>query len=230
MNWSAPQRPVDHAEQTLISAILNGEFLPGATLPAERELSAQLGVTRPTLREALRRLERDGWITIQQGKSTEVNDFWWEGGLNILSGIVHHSRSLPPDFITNLLRVRLDLAPSFTRLAIERAAERVVDVLRASETLDDDPEAFAEFDWLLQRRLTANSGNPVYALIFNSFDGFYEELARLYFAFSEARQASRDFYRDLWQAAQNRDGQKAEQITRAVMQFSIDMWQKANQK
>ena len=53
----------------------------------ERELAGQLGVTRPTLREALQRMARDGWIKIQHGRSTRVRNFWREGNLGVLSGI-----------------------------------------------------------------------------------------------------------------------------------------------
>ena len=87
-NWSAPQRPAAHAEQSLVSAILDGTYPPGSTLPGERELARQLGVTRPTLRETLQRLECEGWMTIRQGKSTRVNDIWREGGLTVLSALV----------------------------------------------------------------------------------------------------------------------------------------------
>jgi GntR family negative regulator for fad regulon and positive regulator of fabA len=179
------------------------------------------------LREALRRLERDGWLTIQQGKPTVVNHFWHAGGLNILSGIVRYSRQLPPDFIVNLLQVRLDLAPTFTRLAVERAAGRVVEVLAPFTELDDTPEAFAAFDWMLQRELTIASGNPVYTLIFNSFSGFYESLAVGYFGLPEARESSRAFYQVLLDAARRHDSNAAEAITRDVMQQSIALWQKA---
>ena len=60
--WLAPARPRAHAESVLLAAILDGTFPPGTTLPGERTLAAQLGVTRPTLREALQRLARDGWL------------------------------------------------------------------------------------------------------------------------------------------------------------------------
>lgn len=228
MNWTKPQRPVDHAERALITAILEGHFPPGSTLPGERELAAQLGVTRPTLREVLRRVERDGWVTIHQGKATKVNDFWWDGGLNILSGIVRHSRTLPPDFVPNLLRVRLDMAPSYTRLAVERSAEAAAVLLAAHEKLEDTPDAFANFDWMLQRRLAVASGNPVYAMILNSFTGFYEPLALIYFALPEARQTSRIFYMALLEAARREDADTAEQLTRAVMLESLTLWRKAN--
>jgi len=42
--------------------ISNGTLLPGQRLPAERDLAEQLNVSRPSLREALIRLESDGFI------------------------------------------------------------------------------------------------------------------------------------------------------------------------
>jgi GntR family negative regulator for fad regulon and positive regulator of fabA len=228
MNWTAPKRPVDHAEHALITAILENTFPAGSALPAERDLAAMLGVTRPTLREALRRLERDGWLIVQQGKSTVVNDFWWNGGLNILSGIVRHSTRLPSDFVVNLLQVRLDLAPSYARLAVERSVKAVSDALADHASLADIPEAFAAFDWRLQRSLTVASGNPVYALILNSFAGFYEQLACIYFSAQEARRSSQAYYVSLLKAAQNGDPDSAERVTRAVMRESISLWQKTD--
>lgn len=49
------------------NAILDGKLLPGAKLPAERELGEMLGTSRGTLREALRILEQKGLIEIRLG-------------------------------------------------------------------------------------------------------------------------------------------------------------------
>ena len=111
-----PARPSEHAESALVAAILDGKFPPGSTLPGERALAGQLGVTRPTLREAIQRLARDGWLTVAHGKPTVVNDFWSKGGLNVLGKLVEHQKHLPADFIPNLLEVRLQLAPAYTCL------------------------------------------------------------------------------------------------------------------
>lgn len=227
MNWSAPKRPVDHAEHALITAVLAGDFPPGSALPAERELAVMIGVTRPTLREALRRLERDGWLVVRQGKATTVTDFWRDGGLNVLDGIARHSSALPDDFVPNLLQVRLDLAPTYTRLALTRSPGVVAGLLGEHTRIDDTPPAFAAYDWQVQRLLTVESGNAVYALIFNSFVGFYEQMARLYFAGDEARRVSRDYYADLLAAVERGDAAYAETITREVMRASIDLWQRA---
>jgi GntR family negative regulator for fad regulon and positive regulator of fabA len=125
IDWSPPKRPAAYAEKSLILAIINDDYPPGSILPAERELASKLGVTRPTLRETLQRLERDGWLNIQQGKSTRVNDYWKEGGLNVLNALVQHSEKLPPDFIPNLLHVRLVLAPAYTRQAVENSPTQI---------------------------------------------------------------------------------------------------------
>ncbi len=225
-NWSAPQRPAVYAEQALVTAILDGIYPPSSLLPGERELAAQLGVTRPTLREVLQRLERDGWLTIQQGKSTCVNNIWTAGGLNALSALVRYNK-LPANFVSNLLEIRLAMAPAYTRAAIERSAPSIVACLD-NIALEDTPPAFAAFDWTLHHTLTIASGNPVYTLILNGFAGFYEQMACLYFEQAQARAASRAFYAALLAAARRGKAAQAEQITRKVMQQSIKLWQQAS--
>jgi GntR family transcriptional regulator, negative regulator for fad regulon and positive regulator of fabA len=213
MHDSLPLRPMAHAEQALLAAILEGIFPPGSTLPAERELCAQLGVTRPTLREVLRRLESDGWLLIQQGKPTRVKNFWQEGGLNVLSSLVRHSPELPPEFIPNLLEVRLAMAPAYTRAAVEKAPQQAAACLEFTANLEDLPETYAAFDWKLHSTLTLLSGNPIFTLILNGFAGFYEQMACLYFSLPKARQASLTYYVGLKDAASRPDGILAERLT-----------------
>ena len=52
--------------------IREGQFPPGSRLPAERELAGQLGVSRPSLREALIALEIDGSVEIRMGSGVYV--------------------------------------------------------------------------------------------------------------------------------------------------------------
>jgi GntR family negative regulator for fad regulon and positive regulator of fabA len=224
MNWSAPPRPSELTEQRLLQAVLGGDFPPGSNLPGERELAAQLGVTRPTLREALQRLARDGWFDIQHGKPTRVRNFWREGNLNVLSAIVRYSQRLPDDFVPNLLAVRLSMAPAYVRAAVKRAADQVVTLLAGYGELEDTPERFAKADWELHRGLTLASGNPVFTLILNGFAGLYIEMARLYFAYPEPRAASRIWYAELEAAARAEDADVAERTTRRAMLESIDYW------
>lgn len=66
-----------------------GVYAPGDRLPSEHELSAQLGISRPTLREALRLLEEEGVIIRRHGVGTFVAAARpvIEGGLEVLESI-----------------------------------------------------------------------------------------------------------------------------------------------
>ena len=224
-NWTAPQRPNNYAESSLISAILDGNFLPGSTLPSERTLAVELGVTRPTLREAIQRLARDGWLTVKQGKATQVNDIWHDGGLNVLSALVHYPDHLPTGFITSLLEVRLNLAPAYTREAIRNGNGAVITFLEKHTDLSDETAVYATYDWQLHRLLTIQSGNPIYTLILNGFTDFYEQIANIYFSTPESRARSNEFYAALLETAVAQDPLLAETICRETMQESISLWQ-----
>ncbi|MGC9398232.1 MAG: fatty acid metabolism transcriptional regulator FadR [Anaerolineae bacterium] len=221
-----PQRPAEYAEETLVIAFVDGTYPPGSTLPGERRLAEQLGITRPTLREALQRLERDGWLTIQHGKSTVVNDFWREGGLNVLDTLVRYDLGLPATFVRDLLEVRLAMAPAYTHAAVAHDPQAVISRLSGHPDLAATPAAYAAFDWTLHHTLTLASGNPIYPLILNGFAGFYEKMARRYFATEKARATSAAFYAALLEAAERGDADAAERITREVMQKSIELWER----
>lgn len=60
------------AQQYLLSLIEDGSYEPGEQLPSEFELAAQLGISRPTLREALLNLEQEGFIVRKHGVGTFV--------------------------------------------------------------------------------------------------------------------------------------------------------------
>jgi DNA-binding FadR family transcriptional regulator len=69
-------RPSDLAERYLRSLIFSGQLAPGDKLPSERELAAQFGIARITLRLALRSLETVGFLVIKIGSKggTWIND------------------------------------------------------------------------------------------------------------------------------------------------------------
>lgn len=225
--WSSPQKPAEYAESRLVEAILDGSFHTNSTLPPERELAAMLGVTRPTLREALQRLSRDGWIEIRQGKSTRVRDYWREGNLLILSAISRNQQLSTPQFVANLLHIRLLFAPEYTRLAIQNAPADVIRLLESLQQVPDTREDFTRVDLDLHYRLTILSGNPVFTLIFNGFTSLYQSMGLIYFNDTRARDHSRSFYKKLLSAALSNDAFMAEEVTRSVMRESMDIWKQA---
>lgn len=67
-----PQRLYRQIAEQLRALIVKGEFSVGARLPAERDLARQLGVSRPSVREALIALEVEGWVEVRTGSGVYV--------------------------------------------------------------------------------------------------------------------------------------------------------------
>ncbi len=68
------QRLYRQIAEQLRSLIQGGEFPAGSRLPAERDLAKQLGVSRPSVREALIALEVEGWVEVRTGSGVYVLD------------------------------------------------------------------------------------------------------------------------------------------------------------
>lgn len=196
------QSPAGFAEEFLIESIWNNRFPPGSILPAERELSDLIGVTRTTLREVLQRLARDGWLKIQHGKPTRVNNVWETSGLNILETLARLDHDSVPQLIDNLLSVRTNIAAIFIRLAVSLYPDKAQAVLSQASTVDDKAEAdkadaFTEMDYRIFHGLAFASGNPIYGLIVNGLKGLYLRAGRYYFTNPQARELARNFYSQL---------------------------------
>ncbi len=215
--------PARHTEYRLVTAILDGTYPPGSSLPSERSFAEQIGVTRQTLRETLQRLAAEGWVTIRHGKSTVVNDYWKEGGLGLLSSLTKYGESLPGRFITHLLEFRVVLIPPVARLAIASSPGVFREYLNLFRNLGDNTPAFADYDWKLQVLFVRYSGNPIYPLILNDFSSIFKVMAFRYFSLKEGRESSRDYYLQLLRSIEQEKG-NTEQIVRSVLEKSIGIW------
>lgn len=67
-----PKRISDEIFAQIKNLIVEGKLKPGDKLPPERELAKQMGVSRPTLREAINKLEARGLLEQRQGGGTYV--------------------------------------------------------------------------------------------------------------------------------------------------------------
>jgi GntR family negative regulator for fad regulon and positive regulator of fabA len=223
-HWQAPLKPGEITESRLIRAILDGTFPINSYLPGERDLAQLLGVTRPTLREVMQRLERDGWLEIQHGKPTRVRDFWKEGGLGVSIALAQYQSPLPQDFVANLLAVRTLLAPAYTGQAVQRAAAEIAAYLADAEALPEEAQAFSAYDWQLHWLLTVHSGNTFFTHFINSVKHLYALMGEPYFGFAQTRQHSRGFYHALLDCAQLNDGSAAGQLAGRIMTESRELW------
>lgn len=222
--WQPPQKPGEITEARLIRAILDATFPINSNLPGERELADLLGVTRPTLREALQRMERDGWLEIRHGKSTRVRDFWKEGNFGVSIALARHMHPLPTDYAVHLLEVRVLLCPTYTHQAVESEGGKIATFLAQADLLELKPESYAAFDWELHWRLTVCSGNPFFTHFINSVRGLYDLLGTRYFDHERTRGHSAEFYRLLKPIAEEGDGDEAQKLAFRVMSESLTLW------
>jgi GntR family transcriptional regulator, negative regulator for fad regulon and positive regulator of fabA len=223
-SWAPPLKPGEISESRLIRAILDGTFPINSKLPAERDLAVLLGVTRPTLRETMQRLARDGWLDIQHGKPTRVRDFWKEGGLGVSIALAQYQSPLPKDFVQNLLSVRILLAPTYTQLAVANAPDELIDFLETSNDLADTADAYADYDWRLHWTLTIHSGNTFFTHFVNSVKRLYEIMGIPYFSFAQTREHSRGFYLQLLQHTREHNDGAAGELAEKIMTESCQLW------
>ncbi|HKN03909.1 MAG TPA: fatty acid metabolism transcriptional regulator FadR [Buttiauxella sp.] len=218
------QSPAGFAEEYIIESIWNNRFAPGTILPAERELSELIGVTRTTLREVLQRLARDGWLTIQHGKPTKVNNFWETSGLNILETLARLDHDSVPQLIDNLLSVRTNIATIFIRTAVRQHPDKAQEVLATANSVEDHADAFAKLDYNIFRGLAFASGNPIYGLILNGMKGLYTRIGRHYFSSPEARSLALGFYHRLAEICQQGLHDQIFETVRTYGRESGDIW------
>lgn len=101
------------------SLIISGRLVPGERLPAEAELSVELGVSRSSLREAVRGLVTAGVLDVRRGDGTYVTSLTPD---LLLTGIGAAVELMQEDSILNLLESRRLIEPSVTALAAVRAS------------------------------------------------------------------------------------------------------------
>jgi len=108
--------------------ILAGRLRAGDAIPSERQLSEGLGASRHAVREALKRLQEAGLVSIAQGGATRVCDWRAAGGLDLLLALGAEGHG-PPEL--DLPRAGLELRACIGADAARRCAQRASAVRRA---------------------------------------------------------------------------------------------------
>jgi len=113
-----PKRISDEIFEQVRKLIVEGKLKPGDKLPPERELASQMGVSRPTLREAIHKLEARGLLEQRQGGGTFVKSLG-----NETLDFAFEEYANKKDAIVDLMEVRkiLETWAAYT------AAERITD-------------------------------------------------------------------------------------------------------
>jgi GntR family transcriptional repressor for pyruvate dehydrogenase complex len=157
------------ALEQLVEIITSGEVGPGDRLPTERELGRRLGLSRSTVREAIRSLELLGVLDSRQGDGTYVRAL---DARLILEATGFVSRLVRDEDVLEMFQVRAVLDSAAASLAAARSDEahreelqRRFDAMLSSTT----PESYLEADIAFHAHIAASSGNGLLAALIESF-------------------------------------------------------------
>ena len=161
----------DEAIEKIKGMIVSGELGPGDKLPREADLARRLGLSRSSLREAVRALTLVRILDVRQGNGTYVTSLDAPLLLDALSFVVdlHQDQS-----VLQLMEARRVLEAEAAALAAQRIDdERLAELRSLVEAMRDcgSVEELVESDLAFHRAVAAASGNPVIEKLLESVSG-----------------------------------------------------------
>jgi DNA-binding FadR family transcriptional regulator len=150
----------------LRDAILEGRIAPGEALPAERELTERFGVSRTSVREALRALEAQGFVAPGPGTARTVVGPGLSGALRDAVGNLLRLQQIPVEDLVDF-RCVVETA-AVARAAERRPAAALAEARAAHEAMSERglrAEAFEAADVRFHVALAAASGNEALHLV-----------------------------------------------------------------
>ncbi|MFG1945003.1 FadR/GntR family transcriptional regulator [Nonomuraea sp. NPDC048826] len=161
----------DAAIDKIKQMILSGEVAPGDRLPKEADLAERLGLSRNSLREAVRALALINVLDVRQGDGTYVTSLEPRLLLDTMSFILDLHRD---DTVLQFFEVRRILEPAATAMAAELMTDDDIAELRTIlESLPAEPtiEELVANDLRFHQRIAAGSGNSVLCSFIESLSG-----------------------------------------------------------
>jgi DNA-binding FadR family transcriptional regulator len=161
----------DEAIEKIKAMIVSGALRPGDRLPKESELAAELGLSRNSLREAVRALSLIRILDVRQGDGTYVTSLDPQLLLEALSFVVDFHRD---DTVLEFLAVRRILEPAATAMAAVRISPEELDALEGKlDALGPNPsvEELVASDLEFHRGIVQGSGNSVLCSLLDGLSG-----------------------------------------------------------
>ncbi|WP_405837034.1 FadR family transcriptional regulator [Streptomyces platensis] len=218
----------DEAIEKIKGMIVSGALRPGDRLPKESELAAELGLSRNSLREAVRALSLIRILDVRQGDGTYVTSLDPQLLLEAMSFVVDFHRD---DTVLEFLAVRRILEPAATAMAAGRmgtaeldALETQLDALGPSPSVEDLVACDLEF----HRGIVAASGNSVLCSLLEGLSGPTTR-ARVWRGLTQKDAVARTLteHRAILGALRDRDAEAA-RAWATVHIASVEQWLRAS--
>jgi GntR family transcriptional regulator, transcriptional repressor for pyruvate dehydrogenase complex len=213
----------DEVFDQIATDVLSGAMRPGAALPSERQLAEVFGVSRPAVREALKRLSAVSLVEVRQGGLTTVRDFRRHAGLDLLPQLLFRNGELDPAVFRSILEARLRIGPKVAELAAEQHGPELAALLEDSlRTLDaeEDPVEWQRDTLVFWDQMVDIAGSIVFRLMYNAFRSAYERALAALATAMTAEFNRPDAYRKLAGAIRTGDAAEARKAAQDVLELA----------
>ncbi|WP_305043411.1 FadR/GntR family transcriptional regulator [Geoalkalibacter sp.] len=175
-NVFKPIRPKKISEEIVeqIKALISsGDLKPGEKIPSERELAVMLGVSRPSVREAIMVLDAMGLVEARQGGGTYVRSLTSAALNDPLTALVEEN----PQLLHSLVEVRMGLETWSAYLAAARATDSEIGQMRELLRIMEKQAARggwdAEVDSQFHYAITAATHNTLQMHVLNTIHSLF---------------------------------------------------------
>jgi GntR family transcriptional regulator, transcriptional repressor for pyruvate dehydrogenase complex len=207
--------------------IHGGELRAGDRLPPERDLAKLLGVSRPTLRAAIRSLAAVGVLQSRQGAGTFVVKT--EGSPSLDSSPLRLMASLHGFTSGEMFEARQSLEMAIAGLAAERATSdhlaSLSEEIAGMYASLDDPEQFLVHDMRFHQAVAAASGNRILTSLMNMVATILFDVRRKTVDRAKDLKESAEMHRHVYRAIRDRSPEAA----RSAMRDHLVLAQKAQE-
>jgi DNA-binding FadR family transcriptional regulator len=163
----------DTVQERIERFIIDSGSKPGDPLPSQQELARALGISMPSLREAMKSLEALGVIEVRHGSGTFVGRFSLDAMVDGLAFRIRLEAGENRRTVSELLEIRMILEQTYIRQVAAVAAEAQIAALAALVDQMDVKAAagseFAEEDWHFHEMLYRPVNNAVLTMLVRAF-------------------------------------------------------------
>ncbi|EFL52405.1 GntR domain protein [Solidesulfovibrio fructosivorans JJ]] len=164
----SPQAPDQSAMDALVALIGSGNWAPGQKLPSQRQLAIRLGVSRPTVREALVALETLGRVRIRPGRGIYLAGEATDQSLGEDCRIARADALQRPSRLVQMYQFRYVVEPAVAGLAAQNATAAQLEDLkylasRMREALERrDGALLSRLNCTLHHQIVEAANNPFF--------------------------------------------------------------------
>lgn len=207
--------------EQILDEVLSGQMQPGESLPSERRLAEVLGVSRPAVREALKRVAAAGLVEVRQGDATTVRDFRRHSGLDLLPRLLLRDAGLDVSVARSILEARLHNGPKAAELAARRRRPELAGLLEQSirdMEADADPVGQQRHALAFWDHVVDGADSIVFRLMFNTLRAAYEPALPALATMMAAEVGQGEAYRSVARAIADGDPVAAEDAARRLLE------------